>query len=104
MNASDERKLSLSGPKSSSSLDRTSSWYDVQGHIPRRGGRAHPGCAGCAQEDNGAKRPDVQVHPSCNYSSKIIEPIQSRCAVFRFRPLADDQVRSMVVSVAEGEG
>ena len=41
---------------------------------------------------------------SCNYSSKIIEPIQSRCAVFRFRPLADDLVRSMVVAVAEGEG
>jgi replication factor C small subunit len=41
---------------------------------------------------------------SCNYSSKIIEPIQSRCAVFRFRPLAEDQVLEMISSVAESEG
>ena len=40
---------------------------------------------------------------SCNYSSKIIEPIQSRCAVFRFRPLAEDQVLEMVKSVAANE-
>ena len=40
---------------------------------------------------------------SCNYSSKIIEPIQSRCAVFRFRPLAEDQVLEMVKSVAVNE-
>ena len=33
---------------------------------------------------------------SCNYSSKIIEPIQSRCAVFRFRPLANDQVEEQI--------
>ena len=40
---------------------------------------------------------------SCNYSSKIIEPIQSRCAVFRFRPLADDQVRAQIIAVAKAE-
>mgnify|MGYP001413240114 CR=1 FL=1 len=40
---------------------------------------------------------------SCNYSSKIIEPIQSRCAVFRFRPLADADVLDQVKSVAKSE-
>jgi len=41
---------------------------------------------------------------SCNYSSKIIEPIQSRCAVFRFRPLPNDDVASQIMSVSEIEG
>lgn len=41
---------------------------------------------------------------SCNYSSKIIEPIQSRCAVFRFRPLPDAEVMSQVMDVAKLEG
>ena len=41
---------------------------------------------------------------SCNYSSKIIEPIQSHAPSSGSRPLADDQVRSMVVSVADGRG
>ncbi|MGB1589308.1 MAG: replication factor C small subunit [Candidatus Poseidoniaceae archaeon] len=41
---------------------------------------------------------------SCNYSSKIIEPIQSRCAVFRFRPLPDSEVMNQVMDVAKSEG
>jgi replication factor C small subunit len=41
---------------------------------------------------------------SCNYSSKIIEPIQSRCAVFRFRPLRAEDVRKALTSISTKEG
>jgi replication factor C small subunit len=41
---------------------------------------------------------------SANYSSKIIEPIQSRCSVFRFRPLREEEVKDMLHRVAKEEG
>ncbi len=41
---------------------------------------------------------------ACNYSSKIIEPIQSRCAVFRFGPIPEEAVRERLVMIAEKEG
>jgi replication factor C small subunit len=41
---------------------------------------------------------------SCNYSSRIIDPIQSRCAVFRFSPLDDDAVAAQVREIAGAEG
>ncbi|GAA0650375.1 replication factor C small subunit [Salarchaeum japonicum] len=41
---------------------------------------------------------------SCNYSSQIIDPIQSRCAVFRFSQLSDDAVAAQVRNIAEREG
>ena len=39
-----------------------------------------------------------------NYSTRIIEPIQSRCAVFRFRALSDEDVEKFIERIAEGEG
>ncbi len=41
---------------------------------------------------------------SANYSSKIIDPIQSRCAVFRFRPLPKEDIKNIVKKIAEKEG
>ncbi len=41
---------------------------------------------------------------SCNYSSKIIEPIQSRCAVYRFGPLNPKDIETMARRIEKGEG
>lgn len=41
---------------------------------------------------------------ACNYSSRIIEPIQSRCAVFRFRPLNEQEMRILIDKIAANEG
>lgn len=40
---------------------------------------------------------------SCNYSSKIIDPIQSRCAVFRFKLLEKKEIYAIIEKIADEE-
>lgn len=40
---------------------------------------------------------------ACNQSSKIIEPLQSRCAILRYNKLADDQVLTRLLEIAKLE-
>jgi replication factor C small subunit len=40
----------------------------------------------------------------CNYSSNLIEPIQSRCAIFRFKKIGQDEVTARLREIAKAEG
>lgn len=39
----------------------------------------------------------------CNYSSNLIEPIQSRCAIFRFKKIGQDEVTARLKKIAKNE-
>jgi replication factor C subunit 2/4 len=40
----------------------------------------------------------------CNYVTRVIEPLASRCAKFRFRPLPVDSMKSRMREIATSEG
>ncbi len=39
----------------------------------------------------------------CNYPGKIIEPIQSRCAFFRFTPIPETAIKEKLIEIAKHE-
>tara|TARA_Y100000310_G_scaffold345498_1_gene465662 strand:- start:6338 stop:7282 length:945 start_codon:yes stop_codon:yes gene_type:complete len=41
---------------------------------------------------------------SCNYSSKILDPILSRCTLFRFQPLKEEHFDELLETIKEREG
>jgi len=41
---------------------------------------------------------------SCNYSSKIIDPIQSRCAVFKFKQVSPEHLTKIIEGIVQREG
>ncbi len=40
---------------------------------------------------------------SCNFSSKIIDPIQSRCVVFKFKPLKKEEIFFIIEEISKNE-
>jgi replication factor C small subunit len=40
----------------------------------------------------------------CNWSNKLIDPIQSRCVVFRFTELTGEDIRAIIEEIVKGEG
>ena len=40
----------------------------------------------------------------CNYVTRIIDPITSRCAKFRFKPLPAESITARLQTIADTEG
>ncbi|MDD3245099.1 MAG: replication factor C small subunit [Candidatus ainarchaeum sp.] len=40
---------------------------------------------------------------NANYSSKLIAPIQSRCSLFKFKPLTNDSIKERLIFIANNE-